>query len=71
MEKMLNLKKEEIERLEERARRYMLDIQNLDTPYELALFGKGIMDKLVEVQTLLDQLYADVRMIEYFIKEGK
>lgn len=71
MEKMLNLKKEEIERLEERARRYMLDIQSLDTPYELALFGKETMDKLVEVQTLLDQLYADVRMIEYFIKEGK
>lgn len=71
MEKMLNLKKEEIERLEERARRYMLDIQSLDTPYELALFGKWTMDKLVEIQTLLDQLYADVRMIEYFIKEGK
>jgi len=71
MEKMLNLKKEEIERLEERARRYMLDIQSLDTPYELALFGKGTMDKLIEVQTILDKLYEDVRMIEYFIKEGK
>ena len=71
MEKMLSIKKEEIERLEERARRYMLDIQSLDTPYELALFGKGTMDKLVEVQTRLDQLYADVRMVEYFIKEGK
>lgn len=71
MEKMLNLKKEEIERLEERALRYMHDIQNLDTPYELALFGKDKMDKLIEVQTILDKLYEDVRMIEYFIKEGK
>lgn len=71
MEKMLSIKKDEIERLEERARRYMLDIQSYDTPYELALFGKGTMDKLVEVQTRLDQLYADVRMIEYFMKEGK
>ena len=71
MEKMLNLKKEEIERLEERARRYMLDIQSYDTPYELALFGKGTMDKLIEVQTILDKLYEDVRMIEYFIREGK
>lgn len=71
MEKMLNLKKEEIERLEERALRYMHDIQSLDTPYELALFGKDKMDKLIEVQTILDKLYEDVRMIEYFIREGK
>ena len=71
MEKILSRKKNEIEMLEERARRYMMYIQNYDTPYELAFFGKATMDRLVEVQTILEKLYEDVRMLEHHIKEGK
>lgn len=70
MIKVLEMKKLDLLRLEEDAQCYMEYIQSLKTPYELAVFGKDKLDKLIETQTLISSTSENIRMLEYLINKN-